>query len=442
MVDRTTRPDRGLRRRRRRRTTWCTRSGQPTSRRVDRRGARNFAAAAARGRRAADRLPGRPGARRRRGLRRTCAPGPRSARSCWPAAVPTVVLRAAVIIGSGSASFEMLRYLTERLPVMVTPRWVQQPDPADRRSATCCATWSAAADAARPTVNRAFDIGGPDVLTYARDDAALRPGGRAAAAASSAGAGADARGCPSHWVGLVTPVPNAIARPLVASLIHEAVCHEHDIAGYVPDPPGGLTGFDDAVAAGAAPRSATPTWRPAGPTRPARTRPADPLPTDPAWSGGTVYTDVREPRRWTRRPSALWRVIEAIGGEQRLVLVPAGLVGPRLAGPAGRRGRAAPGPARPAPPAGRRGAGLLAGRGDRAGRAAAAARRDAAPGPGLAGDAGRAADGRPQPSTGSAPSSCPGAWPGTPTGRRWRPSTRVVFGGMARNIARTAEQTP
>ena len=39
--------------------------------------------------------------------------------------MPTAVLRAAVIIGSGSASFEMLRYLTERLPVMVTPRWVR-----------------------------------------------------------------------------------------------------------------------------------------------------------------------------------------------------------------------------------------------------------------------------------------------------------------------------
>ena len=47
--------------------------------------------------------------------------------------VPTAALQAAVIIGSGSASFEMLRYLTERLPAMVTPRWVRHPHPADRR---------------------------------------------------------------------------------------------------------------------------------------------------------------------------------------------------------------------------------------------------------------------------------------------------------------------
>ena len=48
--------------------------------------------------------------------------------------VPTVVLQAGVIIGSGSASFEMLRYLTERLPVMVTPRWVSLAGPAHRRA--------------------------------------------------------------------------------------------------------------------------------------------------------------------------------------------------------------------------------------------------------------------------------------------------------------------
>ena len=51
----------------------------------------------------------------------------------------------------------------------------------------------------------------------------------------------------SHWVGLVTPVPNSIARPLVESLGHEVVCGENDIADYVPDPPDGLLGFDRAV---------------------------------------------------------------------------------------------------------------------------------------------------------------------------------------------------
>jgi nucleoside-diphosphate-sugar epimerase len=79
--------------------------------------------------------------------------------------VPTAALQAAVIIGSGSASFEMLRYLTERLPVMVTPKWVGtriQPIAVGDvlRYLVGCA-------ALPPDVNRRFDIGGPDVLTYA-----------------------------------------------------------------------------------------------------------------------------------------------------------------------------------------------------------------------------------------------------------------------------------
>src|SRR5207342_996856 len=78
--------------------------------------------------------------------------------------VPTAVLRAAVIIGSGSASFEMLRYLTERLPVMVTPRWV---DTRIQPIAIRDVLRYLVAVAAEPgDVCRAFDIGGPDILTY------------------------------------------------------------------------------------------------------------------------------------------------------------------------------------------------------------------------------------------------------------------------------------
>ena len=117
-------------------------------------------------------------------------------------------------------------------------------------------------------------------------------------------------------------------------------------------------------------------------------------------------------------------MIEGDRRRARLVLVPAGLVGARLAGPAGRRRRAAPRPARPAPALRRRGAGLLAGRGDRAGRAAAAARGDAAARPGLAGDAGATPATTAAAATGSAPCSCRAGWPGTRTGRRCGRSTR------------------
>ncbi|MEU7978059.1 SDR family oxidoreductase [Micromonospora sp. NPDC049081] len=224
--------------------------------------------------------------------------------------VPTVVLRAAVIIGSGSASFEMLRYLTERLPAMITPRWVRnriQPIAVRDvlRYLVGCATLP-------PEVDRAFDIGGPDVLTF-----------REMMQRYAQVAGLRRRiivpvrpltpSLSSHWVGLITPVPNAIARPLVESLIHEAVTHEHDIARWLPDPPGGLTGFDDAVALALTKvRDAEVETRWSNASGP--DAPAEPLPSDPDWSGGTVYTDVRE-REVDAPPGALWRVIEGVGGE-------------------------------------------------------------------------------------------------------------------------------
>jgi uncharacterized protein YbjT (DUF2867 family) len=78
--------------------------------------------------------------------------------------VPTTVLRAGVVIGSGSASFEMLRYLTERLPVMVVPRWVHTHiQPIAVRDVLHYLVGSAGM---APEVNRGFDIGGPDELTY------------------------------------------------------------------------------------------------------------------------------------------------------------------------------------------------------------------------------------------------------------------------------------
>ncbi len=232
------------------------------------------------------------------------------ARILLDSGVPTVVLRAAVIIGSGSASFEMLRYLTERLPVMITPSWVaNRVQPIAVRDVLRYLVGCAHLP---PEVSRAFDIAGPDVLTfgemmqrYARvaglTPRVLVPVRPLTPALSS------------FWVGLVTPVPNALARPLVESLVHEAVAHEHDIAAHVPDPPDGLTGFDRAVElALARVRDAAVETRwstAAGPDAP-----AEPLPSDPDWSGGTAYTDVRE-RAVAAPPEVLWRVIEGVGGE-------------------------------------------------------------------------------------------------------------------------------
>ncbi|MET9803888.1 SDR family oxidoreductase [Streptomyces sp. NPDC006368] len=224
--------------------------------------------------------------------------------------VPTAALRAAVVIGSGSASFEMLRYLTERLPVMVTPSWVRtRIQPIAVRDVLRYLVGSAALP---PDVHRPFDIGGPDVLTY-----------RDLMRRYATVAGLPRRiilpvpvltpSLSSHWVGLVTPVPPGIARPLVESLRHEVVCRDHDIARYVPDPPGQPLGCDEALSlALRRVREAQVATRWSSASVPGA--PSDPLPTDPGWAGGSLYTDRRE-RSVDASPDALWRVIEGIGGE-------------------------------------------------------------------------------------------------------------------------------
>ena len=129
--------------------------------------------------------------------------------------VPVTELRAAVIIGSGSASFEMLRYLVEVLPVMVTPRWVDnrcQPIAIRDVLAWLVHALEAPADAAEGS-HRVLEIGGPDVLTYRRmmeiyaEEAGLRRRFIRSVPVLTPSLS-------SRWVGLVTPLPTALARPL------------------------------------------------------------------------------------------------------------------------------------------------------------------------------------------------------------------------------------
>jgi uncharacterized protein YbjT (DUF2867 family) len=282
--------------------------GRPDFERIDRTAAENFAAAArAAGVRRIVYLGGPeppPGDRQSPHLRSRAE----VARILLDSGVPTAVLRAPVIIGSGSASFEMLRYLTERLPVMVTPRWVRNRiQPIAVRDVL---SYLIAAADLPAEVNRGFDIGGADVLTFAdmmqryarvaglrrRVVVPLRPLSPWLSA---------------HWVGLVTPVPNAIARPLVASLIHDAVAGEQDIARYAPDVH--PIGFDEAVglALGKVRDANVETrWSNAS----GADADAEPLPSDPDWSGGTIYVDERS-REVDAPVDALWRVIEGVGGE-------------------------------------------------------------------------------------------------------------------------------
>ncbi|MFD4356867.1 DUF2867 domain-containing protein, partial [Nocardia sp. NPDC058518] len=260
------------------------------------------------------------------------------------APTPAVVLRAAVIIGSGSASFEMLRYLTERLPVMVTPRWVRSRiQPIAVRDVLHYLVHAADLPG---TVNDAFDIGGPDVLTY---EGMMR-------------GYAEAADLPrrmimpvpvltpwlsAQWVNLVTPVPRALAVPLMESLINDVVCEDHRIADFIPDPPAGLTSYSGAVSLALhriRDRDVPTRWSDAG----LPDAPSDPLPTDPDWSGGSLYSDVRE-RHTTADPATLWAVLEAVGGENGWYSFPLawalrGWIDRLLGGGGGGRGPRAPPP--------------------------------------------------------------------------------------------------
>jgi hypothetical protein len=256
--------------------------------------------------------------------------------------VPTAALGAAVIIGSGSLSFEMLRYLTERRPAMVTPRWVRtRVQPIAIRDVLRYLVGCAHLPA---DVNRWFDIGGPDVLTY--QEMMQR---------YAATAGLSRRlilpvnllspGLSSRWIGLVTPVPAGIARPLVDSLKTEVVCTENDIAAYVPDPPGGLLPFDESVRLALTRiREADVVTRWSSASVPGV--PSDPLPTDPDWAGGSLYTDERSTPVHASR-HALWRIVEGIGGDNGWYSFPLawevrGLLDRAVGGVGLRRGRRDP----------------------------------------------------------------------------------------------------
>jgi uncharacterized protein YbjT (DUF2867 family) len=232
--------------------------------------------------------------------------------------VPTIELRAAVIIGSGSASFEMLRYLTERLPVMVTPSWVRTPtQPMAIRDVLYYLVRCAGLPG---EINRPFEIGGPDVISY---EEMMHGYARVA--------GLKKRlvlrmplltpRLSSNWVGLITPVPKAVAKPLVDSLTMKSVCREHDIAELIPDPPGGLVTYERAVDL-ALTKIREADVRTAWSSSSLPGVPSEPLTSDPDWAGGSLYVEERSTVVHAS-PDSLWRVIEGLGGDRGYYSFPA-----------------------------------------------------------------------------------------------------------------------
>ncbi len=214
--------------------------------------------------------------------------------------IETIVLQAGVVVGSGSASFEMVRHLTDRLPVMTTPKWVHNKiQPIAIRDVLYYLV--AAATCAVPK-SREWDIGGPDVLEYGdmmqvyAEVAGLRPRRILVLPVLTPRIAA-------LWVGLVTPIPAGLARPLVESLHCDAVMSNHDIDTIIPPPEGGLTPYRKSVSLALARISrgeVETTWN---------TGTAAHLPSDPKWAGEVVYTDTRS-RRTSATPEQLWKAVE------------------------------------------------------------------------------------------------------------------------------------
>lgn len=248
-----------------------------------------------------------------------------------------IELRAGVIIGSGSASFEMLRYLVEVLPVMVTPRWVSTRCQPIAISDVLEILVQAVTD---EHVSRGiYEIGGPDVVTYAEmmeryADMAGLPRRRLITVPLLT------PGLSSHWVGLVTPVPVHLARQLIQSLVNEVVVRDDRARRTFDNHPKGLAEAIErslsAVRTGRVPTSFVD----------ADLVPFAPAPTDPDWSGGTVLSDVRS--GVSRAGAAeVFAVLRSVGGNQgwysgRLLWQVRGMLDQLVGGPGLRRGRRDP----------------------------------------------------------------------------------------------------
>ena len=213
--------------------------------------------------------------------------------------VPLTGFRAAMIIGSGSASFEILRYLVERLPVMVTPSWVKtESQPV---AIADVLHWLVRCLSVPATAGTTLEIGGPDVLPYRElmqvmaSELGLRPRVIVPLPVLSPRLS-------SGWISLVTPVSYRIARPLAEGLRNRVVV-TNDLAQRLM--PHRALGVREAI------RRALERVR----TNAVDTRwsVAGAVPGDPEWAGGTVFTDARS-ITIDATPAEVSRAVCRIGG--------------------------------------------------------------------------------------------------------------------------------
>jgi len=220
--------------------------------------------------------------------------------------VPVTILRAAMIIGSGSASFEILRYLVDRLPVMITPRWVRTDcQPIGVRNVL--AYLVACLDHPK-AVGETFDIGQEDVVTYRdlmriyAEEAGLSPRWIIPVPVLTPRLS-------SLWIHLVTPIPASLARPLAEGLRNRVVCRDTRIRDLVPQE---LLSCRQAIRLALdrlREQQVESSWTDAGKIPPAEWS----IEGDPAWAGGTIFVDARRVVL-DGDPETVWPAVTRIGG--------------------------------------------------------------------------------------------------------------------------------
>lgn len=215
--------------------------------------------------------------------------------------VPVTVFRAAMIIGSGSASFEILRYLVERLPMMVTPRWVStecQPIAVQNvlHYLVACLTCP-------DTVGRTLDIGGADVMTY-REIMQLMAAALGLRKRFIIPVPVLTPRLSSLWIHLVTPISHRIARPLAEGLRNRVVCRDDSANRLMPQRLLTIREAIDTALGKTETHEIETAWSDAGP-----------MPGDPDWAGGKVFTDQRS-APINAPVERVFRAVSRLGGNQ------------------------------------------------------------------------------------------------------------------------------
>ncbi|MDY0164340.1 SDR family oxidoreductase [Desulfobotulus sp.] len=220
---------------------------------------------------------------------------------------PVTVLRAAMVLGSGSASFEILRYLVDRLPFMLTPRWIRTScQPIGIRNTL---EYLVGAMVHPDMGGETFDIGGPDVLSYQdlmqlyAEEAGLKKRMIIPVPFQTPGLSA-------FWVHLVCPLPAGIAKPLAEGLRNPVVCGDMRIAGLIPQK---LLSCREAIREAirkVAQEEVETRWSDAGKLLP----PEWVQCTDPSYSGGTIL-DCCYKVKIRGNAENIWQKVASIGGK-------------------------------------------------------------------------------------------------------------------------------